>query len=219
MGHEGFGIAIRAAGANLRRMTTAQIVANMAATPERDFWLTATKPCGRSFRLRIKRHWLFAVTLQYWPFKVNEPPISAAEACRAFDDLKPEFWAKLPRGAQVKIYRWLHHFAERHTGVMIACTGTLDLNPEWTAAIQRNTAREELSRLLPELKAILMRLDAHDGSPMIATGLEWCNTVKDHLARMHPRLLLKPAPAYTPEQIAEGGRIIADMRNGGWLHQ
>jgi hypothetical protein len=155
--------------------TTAQIVANMAATPERDFWLTATKPCGRSFRLRIKRHWLFAVTLQHWPFKVNEQPISAAEACRAFDDLKPEFWAKLPRGAQVKIHRWIHHFAERHAGVMIACTGTLDLNPEWTAAIQR--------------------IPCHPLAP----------------------IAFPPRPAYTPEQIAGGGRIIADMRSGGWL--
>jgi hypothetical protein len=150
-------------------MTTAQIVADMAATPERDFWLTATKPCGRSFRLRIKRDWLFAVTLQHWPFKVNEQPISAAEACWDWDGLKPEFWAKLPRKAQVKICRWLHHFAERHTGAMIACTGTLDLPQE-------------------------------------------------------PRIPRKPftwtpQPAYTPEQIAEGGRIIADMRSGGWLRR
>lgn len=133
MGHERYDLALRAAGANLRRMTTAQIVANMATTPERDFWLTATKPCGRSFRLRIKRDWLFAVTLQHWPIKVNAPPVSGEELARVIEQMLSEFWAKM----HPKIRRWLHHFTTRHHGVMFQCTGTLDLHPEWTAAIQR----------------------------------------------------------------------------------
>lgn len=156
-------------------MTTAQIVANMAKTPERDFWLTVTlshpRARGMTFRKKVVRDQLFYVTLQHWPIKVNAPPVSGEEVARVIEQMPSEFWVKI----HPSLRHWLHHFTTRHTGVTFQCTGTLDLNPEWTAAIQR--------------------IPCHPLAP----------------------IAFPPRPAYTPEQIAEGGRIIADMRKGGWL--
>lgn len=184
--------------------------------PEHCFWLIATKPCGRVFRLKIKRCWLFAVTLGHWPVKINAPPITAASARAAFDQLPPQSWNQLPHGAQMKLHRWLHHFAERHAGVMISCTGTLDLNPAWTRAVNRQTTRQELARLLLELRRML-NLDPTDMSPILIEGRDWCDALEKHLQHKEPRSLLQPSPAYTAAQVAEGQKIIADMKRGGWL--
>lgn len=182
--------------------------------PEPCFWITATKPCGRQFRLKIKRDWLFAATLQHWPIKVNAPPVPAAAVCLAFDNMEPEFWKKLSRKVQVKIHRWLHHFAKQHRGVMITCTGTLHLDPDRTRAIQRQNCHQELVRLLPELRRVL-NIAPSDTSNILELGRAWCRELKIHLETPPPPP--SSEPLYTPEQIAEGKRIIEEMRGGGWL--
>lgn len=117
--------------------TTASIIAAMDTPKPECFWLIARKPCGREFRRKIKRRWVFGITLAYWPFPCNGPEMTAQAALAAFQALPLSQIRQLPDGGRKKIEIWLAHFATRHANVAIRCVGNPDPHPEWTATTRK----------------------------------------------------------------------------------